>query len=158
MSNRSRPRASRSPVSGTGSRSLFGSSRAIASAAPPRGTVPATGSRAHFPSAKSALGASGSQRGCSDIVWWQATATAATTSARVGSARNFGDLRGAEPAQQLGRRPPVEARVARVDGEEEAILGRAREARDVEERVVRHREAVQREHPEEGGEPPEEHG
>src|SRR5262249_818221 len=61
-----------------------------------------------------------------------------------------------DPRPQLRQKRPrlvvVELRVARLDAEEEAVLRREGEARGVEDRVVRHRQAVQAEHGEDRGE------
>ena len=65
----------------------------------------------------------------------------ATTSARAACASR-------KPPRRLG----VELRVGRLDAEEEAVAAGQREARHVENRMVRHRQPVQRQHPEHGGE------
>ncbi len=62
------------------------------------------------------------------------------------------------PAPPGRRTLALEAAVAGLDRQEEAVARREREARHVEEGVVGHREAVQREHADHGGQPAEQHG
>src|SRR5215475_13539312 len=49
--------------------------------------------------------------------------------------------------QKIPRRRAVESRIARLNTEEKTVLRRQREARDVENRMVRMRQSVKRQHP-----------
>src|SRR6185295_14621142 len=62
------------------------------------------------------------------------------------SVRNGGDLPRIERLEEPARRLEIELRIGRFDAEEEAVAARQREARHVEDRVVRLRQAVEREH------------
>src|SRR5437899_11757237 len=66
--------------------------------------------------------------------------------------RNFRYLPGADLAQEAGRLLTVEEPVAGLDRQEEAVAGREREPRHVEEGMIGHGQPVQREHPDHGGE------
>src|ERR1700749_1475704 len=57
-----------------------------------------------------------------------------------------------ETPKELSRPLAVELRVSRLDQHEEAVARGEREARRVEDRMVRLRQPVQREHPEDGEE------
>src|SRR6187455_2563591 len=60
--------------------------------------------------------------------------------------RNFGHSYRMQPLEKLPRAMPLEPRVGGLDQEEEAIGGRAPEGVDVENRVIRLRQLVQRPH------------
>src|ERR1700752_4485386 len=60
--------------------------------------------------------------------------------------RNFGDSYGMQPFEKLPRRMTLESRIRRLDDEEEAIGRCAPEGVDVEDRVIRLRQLVQRPH------------
>src|SRR5687767_9484217 len=72
---------------------------------------------------------------------------------RAGSALVFNGrhLTRAERFEKLARAVDVELRVARLDAEEEPVAAGQREARNVEHRMKRLWEAVQRQHPEHRG-------
>src|SRR5262245_23281242 len=55
-----------------------------------------------------------------------------------------------QPLEKDARRRLVELRVLRLDAQEVAVAAREREARHVEHRVVRRRQTVQGQHPENG--------
>ena len=55
-----------------------------------------------------------------------------------------------EPGQKRACLVEIKLRIARLDGEEERILRRPMESRRVEDRVIRLRKPVQREHAEDG--------
>src|SRR6185436_10380117 len=65
---------------------------------------------------------------------------------------NVGHLPRSQRLEKCPRRLEVELLVARFDAEEEAAARGEREPRDAEDRVIRHRQAVEREHAEDGGE------
>src|SRR6188472_1312974 len=60
--------------------------------------------------------------------------------------RNFGHSYGMQPFEKLPRRMTLESRIRRLDDEKEAIGRRAPEGVDVENRVIRLRQLVQRPH------------
>src|SRR5437879_6101614 len=68
----------------------------------------------------------------------------------VGSVRNGCDLTRMERVQELLRALEIELRVLRFNAEKKPVAARQREPRDVEDRVVRLRQPVQREHAEYG--------
>src|SRR2546423_6959313 len=61
--------------------------------------------------------------------------------------RNFGNPQRMQVLQKRLRGVAIELRIGRLDAEEEAIARRACERPHVEHRVIRHRQPVQREHP-----------
>src|SRR4029079_14552036 len=65
---------------------------------------------------------------------------------------NCGDLPGTEGCQEVARPFEIEFRVGSLDTEEEPVPARQREARHVEHRVIRLRQAVQRQHAQHRGE------
>src|SRR5262245_45893086 len=67
-----------------------------------------------------------------------------------GSVRNGGHLARIERLEEPARVLEVKLRVLRLDAQEESIAAREREARHVEDRVVGHRQPVEREHAEYG--------
>src|SRR4029077_13407773 len=72
--------------------------------------------------------------------------------ARRGLVRNCRDLTRAEGRQELARSFEVEFRVGGLDAEEKPVPARQRETRYVEHRVIRLRQAVQRQHAQHRGE------
>src|SRR5690348_2068710 len=64
------------------------------------------------------------------------------------SVRNGRHLPRTERLEIAPRVLEIELRVARLDAEEEPVPAREREPRDVEHRMIRLRQAVQRQHPE----------
>src|SRR3954465_2866818 len=60
--------------------------------------------------------------------------------------RNVGYPHWMKAAQELARCLQLELPVRRFDGQEELVAGRALELRHVEDRVIWHRQAVQRNH------------
>src|SRR5689334_17123636 len=65
--------------------------------------------------------------------------------------RNGGHLSRIERLEEPPRCFEIELRVARLDADEESVAARQGEARNVEHRVIRLRQAVQRQHPEHRG-------
>src|SRR4029450_6875974 len=63
--------------------------------------------------------------------------------------RNFGHSYWMQPFEKLPRRMPLESRIRRLDDEEEAIGRGTSERVDVEDRVIRLRQLVQRPHADE---------
>src|SRR5436190_17220143 len=170
MSKRSWPRAI--------TRASIGNGKAVASSLPalpvyisassrrcPRATVPSTSGRADRESPKNVDSRSGTYFGWSCMSWRHAAKTrhAATEDTkdtkdtedageRRGLVRNCGDLPRTEGRQELARPFEVEFRVGGLDAEEEAVPARQRETRHVEYRVIRLRQAVQRQHAQHRGE------
>src|SRR5262245_43882715 len=66
--------------------------------------------------------------------------------------RNGGHLARIERFQEVARRFEIELRILCLDAEEEPVAARQREARHVENGVVRLRQSVQRQHAEHGRE------
>src|SRR5579885_3916425 len=64
------------------------------------------------------------------------------------SVENIVHLKRVHASEQVGRLLPVELRVVGLDAEEEPVLRGAREALHAKERVIRHRQAAQRQHAE----------
>src|SRR5438552_18518350 len=64
------------------------------------------------------------------------------------SVRNDGHLSRLERLHEPARRGQVELLVARLDAEEKPVAARERESRDVEHRVIRLRQPVERQHAE----------
>src|SRR5258707_15667398 len=62
--------------------------------------------------------------------------------------RDSGHLPRVQRFKEPARRFEVELRILRLDAEEETVAAGQREARQVEDRVIRHRQPVQREHAE----------
>src|SRR5688572_6816131 len=81
-----------------------------------------------------------------------APARASACQALRPSGKHKGHLPGAEALEERAGPLEIEGRIVGLDGEEEPIPRREREARDVEDGVIWLREAVQGEHPEHGGE------
>src|SRR5439155_14089019 len=172
MLKRSCPRKSSARVSGTGRVATNIPSGPMAvwktrwARSSPRATVPSTGGRAPDPSSKKSLSASGFTFGWLNMSWRQAAT--ATHRARTAPARH------ARPAPASGldiehsaraeigekgpRRRLVELRVLGLDAQEVAVPARQREARNVEHRMVRRRQAVQGEHAEDGEDPRDQDG
>src|SRR3954468_15608387 len=65
--------------------------------------------------------------------------------------RNVRHLRRAKALEKRTRLLQVEAWIGRLDAQKEPVARGQRESRHVEHRMKRHREAIQREHPEHGG-------
>src|SRR5688572_26355126 len=62
---------------------------------------------------------------------------------------NFGHSYRVRGFEEIPRRRPIEPGIAGLNHQEESIRRRARERRDVEDRVIRLRQLVERPHPEE---------
>src|SRR5215472_7435059 len=77
------------------------------------------------------------------------------TFARGALVLNFHHLSRMKTREEGAGRVEVELGVARFDDEEELVLARAIEVRRVEDRMIRPRQAIQREHADDGGERPE---
>src|SRR4051812_31187912 len=130
----------------------------------PRATVPATIGRADSESEKKADCRSGVYLGWSCMSCRQAVESAAA-SARIASPRteeqvqfwgevsirNGCHLPGTERFEEGARALEMEPRIARLDAQEEPVAAGEREPRHVEHRVIRLRQAVQRQHAEHRG-------
>src|SRR6266542_197349 len=149
---------------------------ASSSCSVPRATVPSTSGRALEPSEKNALDRKPRYFGWLCMSWRQPVITTREKAEgrrqraftqRAGRRRSasripdpasrlLGDivhLRGAEILEERARPGVIELRIDRLDREEEAVLARVRgEPFDVEHGVIRHRKAVQPEHPQDRGE------
>src|SRR5262245_35733584 len=68
----------------------------------------------------------------------------------VRSVRNGRHLARAERFEEAARPLEIELWIPGLDAQEKLVAGRQREPRDVEDRVIRHRQAVEREHAEHG--------
>src|SRR3954447_19447537 len=66
----------------------------------------------------------------------------------VGLVRDSGHLPRLERFQEVARRVDVELRIRRFDAEKEPVAAGEREPRQVEDRVIRLRQTVEREHAE----------
>src|SRR5689334_4801102 len=64
------------------------------------------------------------------------------------SIRDSGHLPRIQGLQESSRTLDVELRIDRLDAEKEPVAAGQREARQVEDRVIRHRQTVEREHAE----------
>src|SRR5947209_1229541 len=140
-----------------------------------RATVPATGARAERPSAKNVDSRNGMYFGWSCMSCRHAepasrsattinaeTAEFAEKMCSAGSAssafnvvirslvRNGGHLPRPQCLEESPRLLQIEVRVFGLDAEEEPIAAGERESRDIEDGVIRHRQAVQRQHAEHG--------
>src|SRR5438270_802661 len=138
----------------------------------PRATVPGMRGRADMPSAKKSLGSSGSYLGWLDIFCLQAVkgrrqkaesrrksgSTRRLATSLLPSAfcflplpRHIDDLPRVQCFEKLPDAVEVELRIAGLDDEEELVAGGLIEAPHVEDRVIRHGQAVESEHAEDGG-------
>src|SRR5262245_16288265 len=172
MLKRSWPRFSTASSTGNGSSLTVAVptlpvKNAASSCSVPRATVPSTSGRALPPSVKKAVPRSPRYFGWLCMSWRHPAAapsdTAATQSAiarsRVSrkavagvSVRDFIDVPRTQAPEKVGRAEPIEFRIRRFDRQEEAFLaGDLREARHVEHRVIRHREAAQQDPAEDRG-------
>src|SRR5262245_25492604 len=174
MWKRSRPRSTSVRVNGTGSAATNFPSRPMpvsktrSAPSSSRATVPSTGGRAPEPSWKKSLPARGFTFGWLNMSWRQAAAEAARIAIAHAAARRASARRPSrldiehsarmEPRQERPRRRLVELRVLRLDAQEVAIAARQGEALDVEHRMVRGRQAVQRQHPEHREDPGDQDG
>src|SRR3954451_4246890 len=138
----------------------------------PRATVPGIRGRADMPSAKKSLGSSGSYLGWFDIFWRQETRRQKPETRRkkpsmrsldapllvsafwflVSLPRDIDNLPRVQCLEELPDAVEVELRIARLDDEEELVARGLMEPPHVEDGVIRHRQAVQREHAEDGRE------
>src|SRR5258708_15903344 len=166
MLKRCSPRSSTSAVSANGRASttvapLFPVKNAASSWSVPRATVPATGGGALEPFLKNMLSRSGIAFGwlCMSCLQPEAAARRPSAMRANGQRRtangvlglNFVHLAGVEPLQEIARLHAVELRVGRLDQQEEFVPARALESRDVEHRVIRHRQPVQQDHADDPG-------
>src|SRR3954449_6532344 len=140
-------------------------------ASSPRATVPGMRGRADMPSAKKSLGSSGSYLGWLDIFWRQETRRQKPETRRkkpsmrsldapllvsafwflVSLPRDIDNLPRVQCLEELPDAVEVELRIARLDDEEELVARGLIEPPHVEDGVIRHRQAVQRQHPEDRG-------
>src|SRR5476649_1165778 len=135
----------------------------------PRATVPSTSGRAERASLKKADSRSGMYFGWSCMSWRHAEPDKpaishenAKTRNQIlfvlscfrgdpitrGSVCNGRDLPRVQRFEEVARRFDVELGILRLDAEEEPVTAGQREPRQVEDRVIRHRQAVEREHAE----------
>src|SRR5712691_10469038 len=101
--------------------------------------------RADIPSAKKSLGSSGSYFGCIVIRGPQTTKTTIRISALP---RDIRDLPRIERLQEIPHSVEIEFWIARLDDQEEFVARGLIESRHVKDRVIRHRQAVERQHAE----------
>src|SRR2546430_2992855 len=166
MLNRCSPRFMTCMVTGNGNPSpscplIFPVAMYPTIAISPRATVPGIRGRADIPSEKKSLGSSGSYFGWTAMRWRQVRrqkAESRSTKARrillpsafclPPSPGNIGDLPWLERFQKIPRLVELEFRIARVNDEKEFVARGLIESRHVEHRVIRHRQAVEREHSE----------
>src|SRR3954447_2958064 len=170
MSKRSRPRAITCSVTGNGNTvaSPCPSLPVISSASSlrwPRATVLATIGRADCPSTKKSDERSPRYFGWSCMSWRQAATVSRSADAPSSRPRrpcrswftidnlfrNRGHLVGTERGHERAGALEIELAIARFDAEEEAVAARHREARVVEDRVIRLRQLVQHDHAEHAG-------
>src|SRR4051812_33431344 len=180
MLNRSCPRFMTAMVTGKGKPSpsvpaIFPVTRNPSSGSSPRATVPGMRGRADMPSAKKSLGSSGSYLGWLGIFWRQAVSASISSSAStrrrdaagpagetpalrcaalrcVDLPRDIDNLPRMECLEELPDAVKVELRIAGLDDEEELVARGLIEAPHVEDGVIRHRQSVEGEHAEDGGE------
>src|SRR5450432_2096174 len=72
------------------------------------------------------------------------------TTARLDLPRNFAYLPRSQTFEKFSRGLGVELRIVRFDAEEEAVARRSAETIHIENRMVRHRQAIQAEHAQDG--------
>src|SRR3954451_21144632 len=145
--------------------------RKPSSGSSPRATVPGMRGRADMPSAKKSLGSSGSYLGWLDIFCRQETRTQKPETRRkkpsmrsleapllvsafwflVSLPRHIDDLAGTQCLEEIPDAVEVELRIAGLDDEEEFVARGLIEAPHVEDGVIRHRQAIERQHSEDGG-------
>src|ERR1051325_4593033 len=124
----------------------------------PRATVPGMRGRADMPSAKKLLGSSGSYRGCTAMRWRQPSAANNTAIAMRRLPRNIDDLPRLQRLEKLPHFVELEFRIACLHDEKELVARGLIESLDVEDGVIRHRQAVEGEHAEHREEGGDEHG
>src|SRR5215471_3502625 len=172
MLYRCSPRSSTSAVSGNGNAStsvpfVFPVKNAASSCSVPRATVSSTSGRALEPFLKNMLSRSGIAFGWLCMSCRQPVSAASTQNPASASERpdlgprtseldalrlNFAYPRRIESLQEIHRLTLVELRVRGFHEQEEAVAARVlREALHVEDRVIRHRQAVEHDHPDDRG-------
>src|SRR6267142_1710226 len=166
MLKRCSPRSRTSAVSANGSASssvapLFPVKNAASSWSVPRATVPSTSGRALEVSRKNMLSRSGIAFGwlcmsCRHPPRAARTPSAMTAhgtrhTANASLRRNVVHLARFEALEKVPCPLAIELRVRRFDQEEELVPARALEPRHVEHRVIRHRQLVEHDHPDDRG-------
>src|SRR5436190_13277835 len=170
MLKRCSPRSRTSAVSGNGSASsstapFFPVKNAASSCSVPRAIVPSTSGRAVDSFLKNMLARSGWAVGplCMSCRQPAAATTRrhaapslietaiAPRPSRLALRLNFIDLTRIEPFEKVVRRGAIELWIRRLHQEKELVAAGALEARHVEHRVIRHRQAVQDDHAEHAG-------
>src|SRR5271169_4881346 len=164
---RSWPRFSSSGVSGSGNAFDSLGTNKSSSAIEPRATVFSINGRSERPSSKNGLGESGVFLGWSAISWriWQPPTTTASIAAHthrkireVLVIMHLGHVMRVKPLQKARGLREVKFFVAGLDADEEAVRRGMRETVRIEARMMRLRQAVEREHAEHRGERSEENG
>src|SRR5437868_10948881 len=159
MLKRCSPRSSSSFVSGMGSSVISAPpclpvKNASSSCSVPRATVSSTSGRALDPFANSALSRSGMYFGwlCMSCLQPAAARRQKAADRRQKLRRDFIDFTRIESLQELQRPLTIELRIVRLDQQEELVAARVLEAWHVEDRVIRHRQAVEDDHADHGRE------
>src|SRR5712691_10157314 len=125
----------------------------------PRATVPSTDGRSERWSAKKSLRESGFCRGCTCISRRQPVSKAITASAHTREiwrrrsmlARHLRHRAWVQCLQEIARARGIIFFVGGKHDQEEAVFRGQRKTRNVENRVIGHGQAIQREHAEDGG-------
>src|SRR3984893_1803922 len=141
---------------------IVNSSRARA----PRGTVFSTNGRAERPSVKKSEGQSGRSLGCSAMSCFRlqpatqkSEAASTARKSKVLVIFDLDDMRGVKTVEKARRFGEIEFRIARFDAQKKTVAGGVLdETVHIEERMMRAREPVQRQHAKNGGECGAEHG
>src|SRR5271167_456909 len=164
---RSWPRFSSSGVSGSGNAFDSLGTNKSSSAIEPRATVFSINGRSERPSSKNGLGESGVFLGWSAISWriWQPLATTESMAAHRPSTMrevlvimHLGNVMRVKPLQKTCGIRKVKFFVAGLNADEEAVRRGMRETVRIENRMVRLRQPVEREHSKHSGERSKENG